>query len=277
MFVRQYLDEIKLNLLRLNVNKEFDTQTIVTFLNKARRSIQFAIVDVVDSHFTTFINTTLPTNPSPRFNNLITHQNNTISVYQIRLPDNFISLKDVWLQYQPTNDNNIHTSRCRIVSLREFVSTIKNTQMQPLPLVPIAYVEHQTYTGFYDLYIALDSNFWNLVSGDVQVFIYYLFLVSDLEYMVNTSGTNIVVPGDGDYDNEIPPNFRDLVIIQTIFYILAFEDLNYLARVRDEIMLNFLLSGINKNLRLKKLTSLLPSKLTLQSENVVVDLIKQEE
>jgi len=280
---REYINEVKIRLLRNNVNSEFDDMTILTQINRSRRNIALLTVDIFPDFY--IKNHIIPVgspfggNFDPNYStqiygggNLIIHR------YPINVGD-FIKPLEVWLRFVETNTNITRVWQVRIVSRKEFHNTIKHSMNAPLPSSMVCYFEQSITDGGITMVIGYEANtfvnyIYNLNGCDL--ILYFFALPNDLELYTDVSPGNFVIPDlySSDTEIDIPPHLQELVILQAILYLLMSQKYQTVyQKFKDEFAIVWSMLISNKEIEKYQKETLLPSKKPLEGVNFPINLL----
>lgn len=98
-----YIDEVKLNLARIDVANHLSNQLILTFVNQARRYVQNMVMDLVPERYSrkTIISLNYGNIEPDLPTNVNSYQNNTTRFVSVILPDDFIDMINVHIHARP--------------------------------------------------------------------------------------------------------------------------------------------------------------------------------
>lgn len=220
---QQLIDEVKLRLARLNVSLELDDQTILTFINDARRQVQADTLGLREWAYTKWVLLPIPTatpnqalqpipNPILGF---------TLNWYTVPLPADFIREVIVLLRY--TWNNVLYRSEARYAAGLELTNVSIHSWNMPTPVRPVYTIERAPLlTGVIPvLHIAgLESAATNppgqVVDPNATLELIYVAHVPLIE---DVPGGAIGTPPDLDVN--MPPDYFELVIWYAVYYSLV--------------------------------------------------------
>jgi hypothetical protein len=282
---RDYISEVKLRLLRSQVNDEFDDMTILTQINRSRRNIAMLTMDVFPDFYINRIQ--IPLGPPFGPNNDPTLSYPIYGVgralvhrYNIPMQD-FVKPAEVWISFISGINNDTRVWQVRLVSRKEFHNTVAHSMNSPLSITPVAFFEQNITTGATTLVIAFEvSNYvnyiWNNGLNTCNLIIHYYCLPADLELYSDLTPGNIVTPNAfaADTDIDIPPFLQDLVILQAILYLLMSQKYQTIyQKFKDEFSIVWSLLLSNKEIEKYQQETLLPSKKPLEGVNFPINLL----
>lgn len=271
MTAQQYIDEVKTRIGRSYANDRFSDLYILSVINKARRNIQFATLELLQEHYTVAID--IPLNSQPMdlvYSDIINYNGDQIYVYRIQLPANFIDLVEAWVYFDNITDvSYINCLQVRVVSKREFIYTLQHTYNTATFNQPLAHIEHNIADASYILHLAISRELYNFEnfnnSGTLRIF--YLYLIDDLgneAIIIDGGGWHRIITPPIEEDPQLPPQLEELVILRAVVDILSLTDeSNYLQRVKDELQMYYHILEENYQIRYIMETTI-PSKLSLQ-------------
>lgn len=254
MTAREYIDDIKLRLLRYGVDADLNSELILTFINKARRSVQRILLPLYPERFATIFTVT---HSAGNINNNLSLTSNTAmsyvnsDVYTYALPSWFIDSYEVIVRWNSILHGGVWTSRARRFSQQEMNTVLSNTWNAAVmedPMYSSEFVGNQPFLNISGLTpIQADA------SGNVSIDIYSIVALSSLED-VNTGGVS-------DTETVIPSFAEEIVIYEAM--LLCLEVLNQpVAYQMVEQEKSFVESSIVMNYGTKRQREevLLPSK-----------------
>lgn len=275
MTARDYINEVKLGLLKISVNVLFDDMTILTMVNKARKQIQMATLNMFSEFYYDEIQYSLfsitPLNFTYNPNN---------QEFAILMPDSFIEPVDVWIYHQnpdPTSGVFI-LNQMRLVDPREYIYTVQNTFNTPQETTLVGYFENNVADGRTRLFFSMPLQYFNSIIGLNPVLrIYFLALVDDLEHIVNVGFGGIQARETPDVEQQIPPQCHELVVQQAIVNLLGSTDLvSALQRAKDELQISFAMLDLEKDFERLQKSFFLPSKESFEGDDIAKSQFIQE-
>jgi len=280
---RQYIDEVKLRLLRNNVNADFDDMTILSQINRARRNVVSMTVDIFPEFF---INKTIITVSEPYGINyeptLSTNKygGGEIIVHRYNISEgDFIKPLEVWLDFIDIVLGVRRVWQVRIVTRKEFHNTLKHSMNAPLPSSMVCCFEQNITNGSTSLIIGFDgTNFKEFIYNPAccDLHVYYFCLPVDLELYSDSNLGSIVYPEpfSKDMEYDIPPHLQELVILQAILYLLiSLKQQGVYQRFKDEFNIVWSMIYSNKEIEKYQKETLLPSKKPIEGVNFPINLL----
>lgn len=273
MTLRQYLDELKLRLMRYEVNTTFDDLYIASVVNNARQNVVLSVLDIYPNLFVTDVNFALGAN-APRDNlyfQVVNYQGVTLDAIRVQMPPNFIKPIECWFVYQDQNGVT-EWKQIRIVDKKEFYFAIRHAYNTTHPTTLLGHFEQLIsdgrvyFTFAVPMAITTSGQFGNFV---LRVF--YHFLPDQLELFDDVAVGAQVVPNNtnSDLENVIPTFLEDLVIKESLVELLSnIDQVNALQRAKDELNISKQLIKFNKDIEYLRRKSLLPSKKTIDNSNI---------
>lgn len=222
---RQYIDEVKLRLSRHNVTLELDDPTICTFVNRARREVQYSTLGLLPECYGKIVQLSALVQDSSLSQTNTTH-NRPTTVYRVSLPLDFIEPTVVMLRYTLTGviaslgrtfNGETYDYEARRVDKRELFGVQMQSWNQPSIIAPVYVVEKKLvdlaagalanpilYLGGLDI-----DNATTLVdvADRVVVEVWYTAALPDLELVPS------LAPGaPPDQELALPMEFEELVV-----------------------------------------------------------------
>ncbi|MGC8978633.1 hypothetical protein [Caldisericum sp.] len=277
MTIQQYLDEIKLRLLRFQVSSQFDDLKILTFLNQARQTITLQVIDIYPDLFVTSLKYNLKNIQTfdPLTNGLQDLNGNLITAYLIRLPAELYKPIEIWVFWE-TEDGITEWRQLRLVSKKEYYFTLKHSFNSTQTPTFVGTYWHSVEDGFYYLSFALPKTLVDSNPSKLEMDIYYYYIPMPLELYNDSISGPQVLPSIFDDEIIIPSFLEELVIQQTILYLLTtIDQANALQRCKDELEIFWNIINFNKEISNLRKRSLLPSKKNITASNLPVIGIEQ--
>jgi len=282
---RDYISEVKLRLLRSQVNDEFDDMTILTQINRSRRNIAMLTMDIFPDFYINRIQIPLGQPFGPNYDRRLSYPiygTGVSLVHRYNIPaQDFVKPAEVWISFISGINNDTRVWQVRLVSRKEFHNTVAHSMNSPLSITPVAFFEQNITTGLTTLVIAFEANnyvnyIWNNGLNTCNLVIHYYCIPDDLElYSDATWGTGVSPnPFTADTDIDIPPFLQDLVILQAILYLLMSQKYQTVyQKFKDEFSIIWSLILSNKEIEKYQQETLLPSKKPIEGVNFPINLL----
>lgn len=271
MTVQQYLDEVKLRLLRYQVATDFDDLLIVSALNRAREIVVFQTLDIYPNLFITNMNYDIRGNGrlEPDLSGITNYHNTLIDVYEFSLPADFIKALEVWVLWE-TSEGITEWRQVRLVSAKEFYFTLKHAFNTSQVSTFVGMTQESIVDGRAYFYLGIPKAIVDDNNIDkISLKIFYHFLPAPLELYNDTQVGIKVLPSVFDAENIIPSFLEELVIQQTLLILLTgIDQANAYQRCVDELQAYIKIIDFNKRIEHLRRRSLLPSKKTIQQTNL---------
>jgi len=214
MTAREYIEDIYLRLLRYGVDTNLNSELILTYINKARQSVQKLLLPVYPERFASVI--TLPIssgnlNTDLSLTSIQTGGYTDINVHTFQLAPPIIDIYEVSATWTSFIHNGTWSVRAREFSHKEMFATLSHSWnfagMEELGYV-YEMVDAIPFIHIADLSQAISDN----TNNDVVVNIYATVAISDLED-VNAAGIS-------DVETVIPSFVEELVIYEALLMCL---------------------------------------------------------
>jgi len=232
---KEYIDDLRLRLSRLDVKLEIDDSTLLTVLNAARRRTQTLTLSLYPERYGRVMTLDITTdlNLIPEDEVLNATHNDTINVYYAVLPPDFIDAQAVILRYNMdgtawgvTYDNVTFSHEARRFDKRELYGIQEQSWNRPTYTAPVYGIERNiiTVTGgapaisgnnYYLLFAGLSDG--NQTIMDISAFqhgrveVWYTALVPDLELFPSGSPGTV-----SDLELAIPIEFEELTMLNAM-------------------------------------------------------------
>lgn len=255
---KDYIDEVKLRLFRSAVVLNLGDSQILSYVNRARKDVQKLTMTLMPERYSRIIRIGIDsTKIKYEYSQDNTYANRNVTVFELELPEEFIDMTTVILDWQETATQIKYRSESRRVDKRELFSVGKHSWNVPTHMRPIYTVERDLYRQGLE-----PSNEWKLyisgldiaggqtlldISNYVFAEVWYVAALRDLE--------------DEDIERVIPASVEELVVYYTMLYCLRhIQELYAYSTIKAEV------KAIEDNLSVSyeqkkaKETILLPSK-----------------
>jgi hypothetical protein len=214
----EYIDELKLRLARLGVSLELDDQTLLTFVNDARRQVQAETLSTHEPYYTKWVHRPISTTPAeelqPVDNSVLGYQVNWYPVEDV--PEDLIRPVVVIVRYQV--EGIVYRSEARYAAGLEHYNVSIHSWNPPSLMRPVYMWERATSVSVYPriLIAGIQLPPDGAVVEEPQAELIYVARVSWLEDIPGG------VPGQQpDLDTEIRPDLQELVIWYAMLYCLT--------------------------------------------------------
>ena len=222
MLCRQYVDEVKLRLTRIGVTVDLSDSEIITYINRARRSVQMVVLPIFEQRFGAFISIPL-TNAAQDVMSTVpaNYTGEPVNIFRTNIP----ILIDVISAYITWTDPNgiIKRREARRVSKKE-MHTINNHSWN-LPSIdrPVYAIEMKTLeatpgqTGGWAIYLGglEDTPTTTILTQANPTFeLWYTAPLADFQSL-------------NEMENILSPDLEELAILQTMLYCLS--NIEYIA------------------------------------------------
>ena len=230
---KEYIDDIKLRLSRLDVKLELDNPSILTILNAARKTVQASTLALYPERYGKVVRIdfgNLVAVTDGEVVNPITSVN--IEQYTAPLPDDFIEAHVVIMRYVlngnltgiglGTYTNVTFNRECRRFDKRELFNIQQQSRNQPTILAPVYAIERNVVSFTAGVATAAVANYNLIISGvnfgtgsdtliatatSGELEVWYTAMVPELEEFISTT------PGAlSDIELSIPVEFEELII-----------------------------------------------------------------
>jgi len=205
MTARDYIDEVMLRLIRMNVMNEMNPGVILTFLNRARRDAQRETMKLFPERYGKILIDNLAGVYASEFEIAVNYTNENIKVIEYELPDDFLDSVVVKIGW----DSNV--SEARHVSKRELYGVGMHAFNMPTIWEPVYAIDRRIdEAGYpYKIYISgisylFDQGFTPTLEMWYQSALHYIEDVNSLE--------------TSDNELTLPVEIEELVINYTLLY-----------------------------------------------------------
>lgn len=211
---KDYIDEIKLRLMRLGISKEANDPLILSYINEGRRAVQQATMYLYPERYGKIARIAVAEE------NLITEyvippnaSNKITDVWRVAMPDDFIRANVViveWLSNVGDNAGVTYRTEARRMDKRELYNIQAHSWNVPTIWDPAYAVEKSTLAGTdWYIYIAgLNYDVQTLfdIAATVVLEVWYVAALNDIEYT--------------DSEITIPPQIEELTVHYALYYLL---------------------------------------------------------
>jgi hypothetical protein len=234
MTAYEYIEEIKLRLTAYSVGQEADDLQLLTFLNNARKRVQYDTLAKYPERYGVVGRFVL--DPTADIYDLYSNENQAnadlqdVDVYRITLPINFIDSIVVKLCFELEESD--YEYEARRMTKYEMFSISQHIHNKPTFYSPVYAIAREG--GVYYLYISSLKNGADLITDSPEIEIWYTAVIADLQ-MIDAAGVFL-----GDTDTVIARELEELVILYTIFLYMqqanAQEYISFLAlEIQDQL------------------------------------------
>jgi len=258
MTAQEYIDDIKLRLLRLNVDIDLSDEFILTMINRARTEVQIATYSLFPERYASIYSLSYSASDINNLKSDILSLTNSqgaykeVNAYIITMPSNLMEIYNVVVSWDSTERGDDWSTNCRLVTKEELFEIQNHAWNVPTAdnmIYTIEKVGNTQLLYMSDLSVAAND----LASGDVNVDVWYISALSDLE--------NITTAGVDDTDSVVSPEVEELVIYYAMLYCLEgiHDDIAY-DYIKNEISVVDKTLKDNYLVKKERVGSLLPSK-----------------
>lgn len=244
MTARDYIDEVKVGLLRYEISTFFSDPEILSYINRARRDAQRLTIGRYPERYSVILNVTLTEDAG-----LYPGR------YYAVLPDGIMDIVGVYLNYTDINTTAAVSSRARQSSYRELSSILTHSWNAPSIKEPAYLMQRSPITDENNLYLfigdlTLDIN--DYATG-VSVEIWATVAIGEIE--------DYDIAGADDTEVIVPTMFEELVILLALkTCIEKTHDQAAIGGVMVEINDYAGLFDLTEYFKMESQTILLPSK-----------------
>lgn len=217
MTAKEYIDDLKLRLTRYQVGHDLSDEMLLSFINKARASVQRVLLPMYPERFSTIISiphTPASLNQDLSLTTVETLGYTNINVYTYVMPNWFIDAYEVIIQWTD-QEQNIVQSHCRRHNLNEMYGLYSNSWNQPMISTYTYALEDNGVNTL--MHIAGLDAIGLVLQTDVVINIFCTAALSDLEHITAGALAN-------DTETVIPSFAEELVVTEALLY--CFEVLN---------------------------------------------------
>jgi len=235
MTAYEYIEEIKLRLTAYTVGQEADDLQLLTFLNNARKRVQYDTMTKYPERYAVI--TRLPIVAASDIYDLYSNENQAnadlqdVDVYRVVLPINFIDTFVVKLCY--VEEELDYQFEARRMTKYEMFSISQHIHNKPTYYNPVYAISREA--GVYYIYFSSLKSGGTLITSTPELEIWHTAVIADLE-MIDGAGVFL-----GDTDTVIAKELEELVILYTIFL--------YLQQINAQEYINFLSMEIQDQLQ----------------------------
>jgi hypothetical protein len=227
MRARDYIDDVKLRLMRNDVMNDLDDATIMTFVNWARRKVQHTTMSLVPERYGKIVELT-PTE--------VTEE----GLNRYLLPEDCINVYVAYFEYNDEEGGDTTISEMRYVTNREIETTLDHDFNGPTLQYPIYTVYYGISGVFTRDVLEMSYGSYNL-SGDIEkIIVYYIAAVNDLEYLQTA-----VQPLMDDDETVIPAEYDELVVLYAVLYSLQVMQ-EEVAKTSTEAEIELVVKGLKQ-------------------------------
>jgi hypothetical protein len=262
--MQSYQDEVALRLSRYEVSLELDAGTLEMMVNRARRDVQLATLQMFPERYAAILNLDLVSgnasnevleyrNTVPRFGTSVTN-----TVWKMQLPDDFIQVHAVHVN--TVSGEAPAYWEAREVNKTELFGAMRNQNQMPTTFDPIYCIEKDPANSRYEIYVSQGTS----QVTPSQVRIWYQKALKYLQ-LVNASG-------QPDQETNMSYEYEEMVVLNTMLQ--ALKKTNFLvAKQAIQGDAENLLTEIeaNYNSTVDKRGLLLPSRSGLYPGSAVPD------
>lgn len=204
MTARDYLDEIKIRLLRHDLASSFSDPELMSYVNRARRDVQKATIGRFPERFSRISDLAIVENPTQ-----------FPARYYCVLPDDLMDVYGVYLNYTSTEATPaIVSSRLRESSQREVSTIMGHTWNKPSMKAPVFVLQKDnildpdTYINLLYLYIGDVTTDLSTYATNPTVEVWYTLAIGEIE--------DFNILGQDDEERVIPTMFKEMVILTAL-------------------------------------------------------------
>ena len=213
MFAMDYIDEIKLRMLRHNVATNLNDPAIMTYVNMAREDAQMITKDLYPERYGDIITETVATPTYYALGQVLeTYQQDPSRVIQVALPIDTLDIivcNMKWLESGIT-----YKSEARYSTKTEMYNAQLHAFNQATFMSPIYTLERDQTTGAYNLLLAgtdVETGVTIFDIADGGQIIIEMYTLTALNKLDNNTET-----GRGDQELTLPPDLEEYVIYQAM-------------------------------------------------------------
>lgn len=257
MTAQEYIDDIKLRLLRLNIDIDLNDEFILTMINRARTEVQVATYSLFPERYASIYTASYSAAQvdSLKSDTLSLDSQasyKAVNVQIIPMPSNMMEIYNVIVKWNSAIRGDNWSTNCRQVTKEELFEIQNHAWNAPSADNMIYTIEKIGNTN--TLYVSdLSVASSDLDSNTVDVEAWYISALSNLE--------NINATGGDDSESVVSPEVEELVIYYAMLYCLegVYDDIAY-DYIRNEINLIDTSLKANYQVQKERVGSLLPSK-----------------
>lgn len=262
--MQSYQDEVALRLSRYQVSLELDAGTLEMMVNRARRDVQLATLQMFPERYAAIINlnlvsgntaTQVPeyTNTVPRFGASVVN-----TVWRIQLPDDYVQIHSVLVD-TPNGETPAYWE-AREVNKTELYGAMRNQNQMPTSTDPIYCIEKDPDNARHHIYVSKGAS----AVSPSQVRIWYQKALKYLQL--------VGAGGQPDQEVNMSYEYEEMVVLQTMLQ--ALKKTNFLvAKQVIQSDMESLLTEVesNYNATVDKRGLLLPSRAGLYPGTAIPD------
>lgn len=247
--MQTYQQEIALRLSRYQISLELDPGTLEMMINRARRDVQMATLNVFPERYSAVLKLdAVSGNTSTEiveYRTTVTRFSSTVvnKVYEIKLPDDFIQMEAVLVLSSGTN------WEAREITKPELYGALGNQNTMPTQREPTYTVEKSPDNSYYTILVSAGTS--ALVPADITI--YYL---KALKYLERVNGSNVP-----DVEKSMSYEFEEFVIYQTMLQALKKTAFNSAKQaIASDLEQGFTVLEMNYNATVDRSGLLLPGR-----------------
>lgn len=264
MTAQQYVDEVKLRLSRTDIVLELNDPLILSYVNKARREVQRATLDIIPERYGEVYNVNLLQVLYDQGEVINTYSGRDIRVITLALPDDIIDVYTALLYYKMDASSAwapdvTYKAEARRMTKTEMYNVLMHSWNTPSIYRPVYAVERSVVNGVYGYWMFISGfdveagvTLWD-IANSIRSEIWYIKALDDLE----------TYNAAGGVDNEpvIPADIEEVVVYYAMLYCLQnIKEIDSVQSVAAD--LEQLISVISQNYTLteQRQLQMLPSK-----------------
>ncbi len=247
--MQSYQQEVALRLSRYTVSLELDPGTLEMMVNRARREVQMATLNIFPERYSAILSlSAVSGNTSVEQADLQT----TVlrvgtpvvnKVFQMKLPNDFIQMEAVHI----TSPNGVWEARES--TKQELYSISSNQNSMPTEREPVYVIEKSPDNSYYNILIGAGSR--SVAVADVTI--YY---IKALKYLERTDST-----GAPDVEKSMSYEFEEFVIYHTMLQALKKTSFNNAKKeIASDLEQGFAMLESNYNSTVDRSGLMLPSR-----------------
>lgn len=214
MNAKEYVDEVLSRLTRLQANIELDSNTVLSYVNRARRLVQQLTVKYEPERYGNIYEASIT--PLIYYSDVVdnSYSMQNLNVYYTNLPNDLLDIFVFIIRWE--KEGVIYRSEARQMTLYEMQNIVRNTWRVPTPYTPV-YAYEKVLEGANFVWRAFmaglqfDEN-ETVFNYNPRIEVWYSRAIPHLE-LYNSLG----LP---DQELFIPPAFEELVILYAMLYCL---------------------------------------------------------
>lgn len=254
MRVSDYITEVKLSLLRLNVLRDLSDPEILTYVNTARHEVQRLSHRLYPEWYGRRLRYSAPDSFDVNSESQSIYGGLNVQVDVYTLPEDFIDAYHVEVRYTAifNADNESVEAEARYMTKQEMYNVQSHAWNTPSMNRPAYTIVTNSTTRRKELHLALPNSVWT--TGTVRVTVWYTAV---LEYLDD----NVALVGGDDREDTIPIWLDEMVVSYATGYaLLQMKEMDlYKANMAElQSLKNLYIS--NYDIEKTKETVLLPSK-----------------